>query len=30
MAFEKKIGIIANAGGMNITGALDALNAVAQ
>ena len=29
-AFEKKIGIIANAGGMNITGAVDALKAVAQ
>ena len=29
-AYEKKIGIITNAGGMNITGAVDALKAVAE
>lgn len=29
-AYEKKIGIITNAGGMNIPGAVEALNAVAQ
>ena len=28
--YEKKIGIITNAGGMNITGAVDALKAVAE
>ena len=29
-AWEKKIGVITNAGGMNITGAVDALKAVAE
>ena len=29
-AYQKKIGVITNAGGMNITGAVDALKAVAQ